>query len=306
MSSVYKEDLKMYTPEQIEVIHLSDGYTVMYALISRAIMDALGEDGEAVVREATRRYGKDRGRTRREQHLELGVKINMKSLFSVCSDLPSDPRFRRDRVLLTDEERNSHTLICPMADIWKRYGLKKIGRIYCEEFHPACYREYAWGMTQVNLARTLTQDGDTYCDFHVVLRKANVSDEHKAQCFAAFDPGYSEPQIDGKSAEGKAGFSSLCLRVYYYMLEVLRERFPGSAESVMTRALHDWADDAVKTLGGYATELGKKLNVTFAERHFPMFMNTADEPLWEKYDRYGARRLLENEFYPQLLACLNS
>ncbi len=295
----------MYTPEQNEIMHLSDGYTVMYAIISRAVMDALGDDGEAAVREATRRYGRDRGRARRNKHLELGVKINMRSLFSVCSDLPPDPRFRRDRALLTDEERNSRTLICPMADVWKRRGMKKIGRIYCEEFHPACYGEYAWGMTRVNLARTLTQDGDAYCDFHVVLRKANVPDERKARCFAEFDPGYSEPCVDGKPSEGKAGFSSLCVRVYYYMLEVLRERFPDRAEKVMTRALRDWADDAIGTLGGYAAGLGEKLGADFAERHFPMFMNADDEPLWEKNGWYGARRLLEREFYPRLLARLN-
>ena len=52
----------------------------MYALLAREIMNALGEKGERIVREATRRYGKDRGRTRREKHEVLGVKINMHSL----------------------------------------------------------------------------------------------------------------------------------------------------------------------------------------------------------------------------------
>ena len=58
----------MYTKEQLETIHLQDSYTIMYALMAREIIKFLGEDGEKVVREATRRYGKDRGRTRREKH----------------------------------------------------------------------------------------------------------------------------------------------------------------------------------------------------------------------------------------------
>ena len=91
---------------------------------------------------------------------------------------------------LTDEERNSHTLVCPMAEVWDQYDARRIGRIYCEEFHRACYQEYAFGLTQVNLAQTLTQDGDGYCDFHVVLRKANVPSDKKAKCFAEYDPGY--------------------------------------------------------------------------------------------------------------------
>lgn len=119
----------MYSEQQMEIIHLQDSYTIMYALLARQIIDALGETGDSIVREATRRYGKDRGRKRRKKHLDLNVKINMHSLFAVCSDLPSDPRFRRDRLLLTEEERNSHTLICPMAQVWEEYGAKKIGRI---------------------------------------------------------------------------------------------------------------------------------------------------------------------------------
>ncbi len=287
----------MYTNNQLEVIHLQDSYTIMYALLAREIMNALGEKGERIVREATRRYGKDRGRTRREKHEALGVKINMHSLFGVCSDLPSDPRFRRDRLKLTDEERNSHTLVCPMAEVWDQYDARRIGRIYCEEFHRACYQEYAFGLTQVNLAQTLTQDGDGYCDFHVVLRKANVPSDKKAKCFAEYDPGYKVPQIDGSAAAGKSGFSSLCVRVYYYMLEVLYEECPDQAVKVMTKALHVWAEDAAEHLIQESTEMHQKLSREFADKHFPLYVNMDDDPLWNKYDRYGAKELLKTEFY---------
>lgn len=43
----------MYTNNQLEVIHLQDSYTIMYALLAREIMNALGEKGERIVREAT-------------------------------------------------------------------------------------------------------------------------------------------------------------------------------------------------------------------------------------------------------------
>ena len=35
----------MYTNNQLEVIHLQDSYTIMYALLAREIMNALGEKG---------------------------------------------------------------------------------------------------------------------------------------------------------------------------------------------------------------------------------------------------------------------
>lgn len=292
----------MFTPEQIETIHLQDSYTIMYLLLSRQIIQELGDEGETVVREATRRYGRDRGRKRRQKHLDLNVKINMHSLFGVCSDLPPDPRFRRDRLMLTEEERNSHTLICPMAEVWEKYGAKKIGRIYCEEFHRACYQEYAFGLTQVNLARTLTEDGDEYCDFHIVLRKANTPDEYKPQCFPEFDPNYTKPVISGAPAEGKSGFNSLCVRVYYYMLEVMTERCPESAETVMAKALHAWAKDTEERLAAQANELGKILSPEFVDRHFPLYVDPDSDPLWNEYDKYGAKELLIREFYKKLPA----
>ena len=295
----------MYSKQQLEIIHLQDSYTIMYALLARQIINALGEAGDSVVREATRRYGKDRGRKRRQKHLELNVKINMHSLFAVCSDLPSDPRFRRDRLMLTEEERNSHTLICPMAQVWEEYGAKKIGRIYCEEFHRACYQEYAYGLTQVNLARTLTEDGDEYCDFHVVLRKTNVPSELKPQCFAEFDPSYEKPNISGGAADGKSGFSSLCDRVYYYMLEVLTERYPEQAVSIMTEALHIWVKDTVERLQKQSQEMGCPLDIGFVDRNFPLYMNLKEDSLWSDYPNYGAKDLLQQEFYNVLFEKLN-
>ncbi len=287
----------MYTPKQLETIHLQDSYTIMYALLAREIIQSLGDQGNSIVREATRRYGRDRGRKRRQKHLDLNVKINMHSLFAVCSDLPPDPRFRRDRLLLTEEERNSHTLVCPMAQVWEQYHAKEIGRIYCEEFHRACYQEYAYGMTQVNLARTLTEDGDEYCDFHIVLRKANVPDELRPTCFPEYDPSYVTPVIDSAPADGKSGFSSLCVRVYYYMLEVLKERCPDLAEQVMARALGIWAEDTATRLTQQAEELGEPLTLEFWDRHFPLYSTLEADPLWKDYDRYGAKQLLNQAFY---------
>ena len=174
--------------------------------------------------------------------------------------------------------------------------------VWCEEFHPACYKEYAWGMTDVNLARTLTQDGDDYCDFHVVLREANVPAEKKRQCFPTCDPDYQEPIVDASPAGAKTGFSSLCVRIYYYMLEVLTERFPERAQQVMGDALEYWAEDSVKHLREWSSEMNMPLDKVFAEAHFPMYVNADDEPMWAKYDRYGAKRLMENHFYNKYLS----
>ena len=164
----------MYTPEEHFVMNLADIYSLLFGYIGDGLIRAFSMQGEASVREAARRFGKDRGRTLREKHLSIGAKINMKNLFSLYPDLPSDPRFKRELQTLSPQERISHTLFCPMAAIWESHGQKEIGRIYCEEFHPACYGEYGYGYTSVNLARTQTQENDEYCSFRVILRPADL------------------------------------------------------------------------------------------------------------------------------------
>ena len=82
----------MYSYEEQCVMDLSDNYTLLYSFLGREVLDAFGVEGERAFREGTRRYGRDRGQCSREKHQALGVKINMKSLFSVGGDLPPDQR----------------------------------------------------------------------------------------------------------------------------------------------------------------------------------------------------------------------
>ena len=112
----------MYSYEEQCIMDLADNYTLLYSFLGRSLIDAFGVAGEKALREGTRRYGRDRGEASRKMHESLDVKINMQSLFSVGGDLPPDPRFRRELQELNPEERVSHTLVCPMADIWKAYG----------------------------------------------------------------------------------------------------------------------------------------------------------------------------------------
>ena len=110
-----------------------------------------------------------------------------------------------------------------MSDVWKAIGEKEIGRMYCEEFHYACYNAYAYGCTQVNLARTLTQDDD-YCSFSVILRPEFLPEDIRVKCFKEYDPLYKEPEETLIVPTAKDGFNSLCIRIYYYILETSSEQ----------------------------------------------------------------------------------
>lgn len=298
MAETNRNNPLIYSKEELAQIHLQDQYTIMYAFIVRKILEEWGFEGEAAAREGTRRYGNDRGLARRKHNLSLGVKINMKTLFSVCSDLPPDPRFRRYRRKLTEQERISRTLICPMAEMWDIYGAREIGRIYCEEFHPACYMAYAYGYARVNLARTLTQDGDQYCSFNVILRPEDVPDDMKPMCFAEFDPMYSEPEgIDPSPASAAEGFHSLCFRIYYFMLEVMQERFGDAGRKTVERAMTEYAEECCRCLEEYGRTMEVPAGLELAQKNMPLYTEMDCSQLYESYGKYDSVGLLKDFYY---------
>jgi hypothetical protein len=145
-------------------------YHLAYELIS-----TFGIDGEAAVRRAIRRFGRDRGAQVREEHLKQGLKLNLHNLFTYY-DLPGDSRFRRNKIELTEETRLSETLECTFYNVWRNYPDGNfIGRIYCEEIHHQIFGAYHPAV-QTNLCCTLTQ-GDDRCRFSVYLRPANSRPE---------------------------------------------------------------------------------------------------------------------------------
>ena len=167
----------MYTQEQIRIMNFGDTFSMVYGCICRKLIERFGLEGERAARCGTRYYGRYRGLAEQKVHLENGLKINLENLFTRFYDLPADPRFRRELQWINPQERVSHSLICPMADIWIANGMKEIGRMYCEEFHPACYGSYAFDQTYVYLGKTLRQDGDDYCEFNLLLRPENMPEE---------------------------------------------------------------------------------------------------------------------------------
>jgi hypothetical protein len=290
----------MYTYEQQCVMDLADNYTLLYSFISRELMDAFGLEGERAVREGTRRYGRDRGQQSREEHLAKGYKINMQTLFSVGSGLPKDPRFRRELQELNPEERISHTLVCPMADIWKAYGEREIGRIYCEEFHPACYERYAYDCGHTHLAKTLTQECDSYCAFNVTLRAQNLPDDLRPVCFAQYDPGYIQPAYEAPSVSAKRGFEKLCIKLYYYLLEAAADLCGEAGAEAVERGLEKMAADGAARARAAAAQYGVPFDEKLIDDTYPLSLEPERIDLWEPYRTHGARERFARRFVPRM------
>lgn len=288
------------TTQEQQIMNLADSYTLLYSFLAKSIIEHGGEEGEAALREGTRRFGRDRAVALREKHLRANVKVNMHSLFAVGADLPPDPRFRRELKELNPQERVSHTLHCPMAALWKEYGAMEEGRIYCEEFHNACYGAYAFGYTKVNLAKTQTQEGDEYCAFNVVLRPQNLPTELKPVCFTEYDPLYAGPSQEIQQAQGKPGFCTLFIKLYCHIATTAMEQLGEVGERAICLGLEGLARDAAMRLRRSARDQDKPLSYLFLEENYPLAADPEQETMWESYDRLGTKNILITHFYQVL------
>ena len=284
----------MYTYEQKCMMNLGDAYTLLYGFVAGNIIETCGVDGEAAVREATRQFGYDRAETTRAKHLAVNAKINMLNLFTLYHDLPGDPRFRRELQEIKPTERVSHTLVCPMADIWKEYGWMKIGRIYCEEFHPACYSHYAFDQSLVNLSKTLTQEGDEYCDFNVILRPQDVKEELRPICFEEYDPDYQKPDFPEQEVNGKKGFALLSIKLYYYLLKYAQEYLGDAGRDAVRCGLENFADAMAELLKKRAGRDMYEINAVYISENLPLELDSVrDMGIWDSYSAYESRELMQ-------------
>lgn len=287
----------MYTAEEVKIMNFGDTFSMLYGCICKKLMEEFGFEGERAVRLGTRYYGRYRGLAEQKVHLENGLKINLENLFTRFYDLPTDPRFRRELQWINPQERVSHSLVCPMADIWKAYGLQTIGRIYCEEFHPACYGSYAFDQTYVYLGRALTQDGDEYCEFNLKLRPENMPEELRKKCFAEYDPDYVEPEIHEEPIDARCGFGNISLYVYYGLLKAAAEVLGPQGEACVVAALKDAADVTAEIIRQHAEENEAEVDLTYAEENSLFRFSAWDNPKWaEELTDYQARERFEEMY----------
>lgn len=287
--------------DELEMGSMQDGWVLLIGYMIKQLMEEGGFEGEIAAREAVRRFGVDRGLTNRKRLEDNNVKVNLSTLFCEGRDRPGEPRFIEVHTLDSEEDFVVFTHVCSMADVWKKYGLKRYGRIYCEEFHIADYQAYSYGYAKVNLARSLTQDGDDRCVFNHTLRPENMPEEIRRKCFAKCDPEYIPPKETWPKPHGKGGFDMLWIKTYYYFLECAVERFGENGKIIVGNGLRRIAHERALALRELAESTERVIDRDFLEDNMTFFLDMDNDPLWQKYGKYDALTIVKECFYKPLL-----
>lgn len=287
--------------EEIKLDSLQDSWVIMYTFVAKELLEQGGFQGEVALREAVRRYGRDRGLANQKRLLDNNIKINLVTLFCEGRDRPGESRFIAYNTYQSEEDFTVCTHICSFADVWKKYGAKAIGRIYCEEFHIACYEAFGFGATKVNLARSMTQDGDDRCVFNHTLRPENMTQEQRRLCFAKFDGSYEPPETPMPKPQGKSGFNMLWIKMYYHLLACAVQELGDLGRAIVGAGLRRAAEEQAKVFLENAQSTERAVDRTYLLDHLPLSLEPDADPLWEAYNQYGALALLKDCFYAPLL-----
>lgn len=97
----------------------------LYLFMAQEMVDRLGEkDGKAAVRAAITKFGEARVASMREEARERGLAITAET-YALVRDMPGISWER-------DPANPGDVTYCPMEDMWRGLGDRKLGAIYCE------------------------------------------------------------------------------------------------------------------------------------------------------------------------------
>ena len=105
---------------------------VLHYCLSKEVIDTFGDAGEAAVRRAVLKYGRERGRKIRKEVLARKLPLTVENL-SKFYDLPLPLAWRSGVVRAEKNYLEKKVTYCPFAEEWKRLKAEKHGLIYCEQ-----------------------------------------------------------------------------------------------------------------------------------------------------------------------------
>lgn len=103
-----------------QVRRMASLFGLMFYHFADLLVEKYGEEGKALVKEAVRRFGLDRGERMRNEAVKMGLEPVLEN-FDRVSDLP--------RVGWGGPTRET---FCPFAQVWLEKGAGELCKLYCE------------------------------------------------------------------------------------------------------------------------------------------------------------------------------
>ena len=163
-------------------------HALLYGLLVRNACAELGEEeGKAVMAEATKHYGRCRGKRMKESALRLGYGESTDA-YMLCGEWQGEPGENRSELFFDPDSVRSEVQVCKWCETWKKYDLMSYGPLYCQYIDKAIAEGFDGDFTlHVN---SILSAGDPVCCF-VWDRPADqneIAEKRKSQTEALIRP----------------------------------------------------------------------------------------------------------------------
>jgi hypothetical protein len=121
--------------ESLPKITMVELFAKLFGFVAREVSDAFGEEGERALARAVRAFGQERGRGIAERARRRGLSATPENyLASYDMDRSSD---FASTASLSQGELEQIFSDCAIARQFEKDGVKRLGRIYCDNIDPA-------------------------------------------------------------------------------------------------------------------------------------------------------------------------
>jgi len=131
---------------------------LLYYHLTKAMVDAYGEEAKEVIRKAIRAFGLERGREIARRVKEAGGELTMENLDRFY-DMPIAQGWS-PQAQFDGTKKYSRTESCTFASLWIEKGWNEIGRLYCD-VDPAIREGYNSNLSYTPKENIL--EGDPFC-----------------------------------------------------------------------------------------------------------------------------------------------
>lgn len=169
----------------------TESFASLYMSAAAALVEEHDFEGKIALRQCIRLYGTRLGQLRRNMLVNAGQKTNLEHIFDNGWGIPCGDGAIREWIERGEQQLLVNVLACPFAQIWKQSD-PFLGHVFCEEFYPAYVKAATDPNAQVNLGKTLLNEGDAFCRLSCYLRPSNLELKQRKECFVDYDPAFQE------------------------------------------------------------------------------------------------------------------
>ena len=102
-----------------DIAEFGDLWALMYYTFAKEMIDSFGEEGKKALIRAIKAYGQARGQRLQKRHEEMGLPINLRTLFENY-DLPDHPDTEKSRTVFEDDKLGYEDWLKGDLEILKR------------------------------------------------------------------------------------------------------------------------------------------------------------------------------------------